>query len=133
MATDATPPFVAVRAPPYAAAAASRTQAVKEIFSPAFSALVRLTCDLLADNVRMPLDTSVRQTRAAARAAAPKRLTRARAASFRKFTETIVFLERDTLRAEIRRPAFEHVWRDYGSTRPEEVEERLRDATVAVV
>ena len=47
--------------------------------------------------------------------------------------ETIVFLERDTLRAEIRRPAFEHVWRDYGSTRPEEVEERLRDATVAVV
>jgi len=47
--------------------------------------------------------------------------------------ETIVFLERDTLRAEVRRPAFEHVWRDYGSTRPEEVEERLRDATVAVV
>jgi glycerate dehydrogenase len=47
--------------------------------------------------------------------------------------ETIVFLERDTLRAEIRRPAFEHVWRDYGSTRPEEVLERLRDATVAVV
>lgn len=47
--------------------------------------------------------------------------------------ETIVFLERDTLRAELRRPAFEHVWRDYGSTRPEEVFERLRDATVAVV
>ena len=47
--------------------------------------------------------------------------------------ETIVFLERDTLRAELRRPAFEHVWRDYGSTRPEEVEERLKDATVAVV
>ena len=47
--------------------------------------------------------------------------------------ETIVFLERDTLRAELRRPAFEHVWRDYGRTRPEEVEERLRDATVAVV
>jgi len=47
--------------------------------------------------------------------------------------ETIVFLERDTLRAELRPPAFEHVWRDYGSTRPEEVEERLKDATVAVV
>ena len=47
--------------------------------------------------------------------------------------ETIVFLERDTLRAEVRRPAFEHVWRDYGTTRPEEIEERLRDATVAVV
>src|SRR5688500_4843549 len=52
---------------------------------------------------------------------------------FRKFMETIVFLERDTLRAELRPPAFEHVWRDYGSTRPEEVEERLKDATVAVV
>jgi glycerate dehydrogenase len=47
--------------------------------------------------------------------------------------ETIVFLERDTLRAELRRPAFEHVWRDYGSTRAWEVEERLKDATVAVV
>ena len=47
--------------------------------------------------------------------------------------ETIVFLERDTLRAELRRPSFGHVWRDYGSTRPEEVVERLRGATVAVV
>jgi glycerate dehydrogenase len=47
--------------------------------------------------------------------------------------ETIVFLERDTLRASLRRPSFEHVWRDYGSTRPEEIEERLKDATVAVV
>lgn len=47
--------------------------------------------------------------------------------------EKIVFLERDTLKAELRRPSFEHVWRDYGSTRPEEVFERLEDATVAVV
>jgi glycerate dehydrogenase len=47
--------------------------------------------------------------------------------------ETIVFLERDTLKAELRRPAFEHVWRDYGKTRPEEVLERLEGATVAVV
>jgi glycerate dehydrogenase len=47
--------------------------------------------------------------------------------------ETIVFLERDTLRAGLRRPAFEHVWRDYGSTLPAQAEERLRDATVAVV
>jgi glycerate dehydrogenase len=46
---------------------------------------------------------------------------------------TIVFLERDTLKAEVRRPSFEHVWRDYGSTRPEEVFERLEGATVAVV
>jgi glycerate dehydrogenase len=47
--------------------------------------------------------------------------------------ETIVFLERDTLRANLRRPSFEHVWRDYGATRPEEVLERLEGATVAVV
>ncbi|HEX8498967.1 MAG TPA: D-2-hydroxyacid dehydrogenase [Pyrinomonadaceae bacterium] len=47
--------------------------------------------------------------------------------------ETVVFLERDTLRADLRRPAFEHVWRDYGSTRPGEAFERLKDATVAVV
>ena len=59
--------------------------------------------------------------------------TRARAPRFRKFMETIVFLERDTLRASLRRPSFEHVWRDYGSTLPGEVFERLEDATVAVV
>jgi glycerate dehydrogenase len=47
--------------------------------------------------------------------------------------ERIVFLERDTLTVEPRRPSFEHTWRDYGSTRPEEVYERLKGATVAVV
>lgn len=47
--------------------------------------------------------------------------------------ETIVFLERNTLRARLRPPAFEHVWRDYLWTRPEEIFERLKDATVAVV
>lgn len=47
--------------------------------------------------------------------------------------ETIVFLERDTLRAELRRPSFAHVWRDFGSTRPEETLERLDGATIAVV
>lgn len=47
--------------------------------------------------------------------------------------ERIVFLERDTLTVEPRRPRFEHTWHDYGSTRPEEVFERLREATVAVV
>src|SRR3954468_22215530 len=60
-------------------------------------------------------------------------LTRARAFLFRKLMETIVFLERDTLKVELRRPSFEHVWRYYGSTRPEEVFERLEGATVAVV
>jgi glycerate dehydrogenase len=33
----------------------------------------------------------------------------------------------------LRPPAFEHRWLDYGATRPEEVLERLRGATVAVV
>src|SRR5919201_1316564 len=47
--------------------------------------------------------------------------------------ETIVFLERDTLRADLRPPAFEHRWLDYGATRPEEVLERLSEASVAVV
>lgn len=45
----------------------------------------------------------------------------------------IVFLERDTLKVELRRPSFEHAWRDYGSTRPEEILERLEGADVAVV
>jgi glycerate dehydrogenase len=47
--------------------------------------------------------------------------------------ETIVFLERDTIRADLRPPSFEHRWLDYGATRPEEILERLRGATVAVV
>lgn len=47
--------------------------------------------------------------------------------------ETIVFLDRDTIHAELRRPSFAHRWVEYGATRPGEVLERLRDATVAVV
>ena len=47
--------------------------------------------------------------------------------------ETIVFLDRDTLSADLRAPSFEHRWTDYGATGEAEVFERLRDATVAVV
>ena len=47
--------------------------------------------------------------------------------------ERIVFLERNTLRAEIRPPAFAHEWRDYGETRPAEILERLKGASIAVV
>ncbi|MDQ1591344.1 MAG: glycerate dehydrogenase [Pyrinomonadaceae bacterium] len=47
--------------------------------------------------------------------------------------ERIVFLDRDTLRAEIRPPAFAHEWREYGQTRPGEVVERLKGASIAVV
>jgi len=46
--------------------------------------------------------------------------------------ETIVFLDRDTLRADLREPSFEHRWIDYGETKPEQVLERLGDATVAI-
>ena len=44
----------------------------------------------------------------------------------------IVFLDHDTLGADVRRPNFEHEWVDYGETGPGEVVERLRGADVAV-
>jgi glycerate dehydrogenase len=47
--------------------------------------------------------------------------------------ERIVFLDRNTLRAEIRPPAFAHEWREYGETHPGEVVERLAGASIAVV
>ncbi|MBA3242121.1 MAG: D-2-hydroxyacid dehydrogenase [Acidobacteria bacterium] len=47
--------------------------------------------------------------------------------------ETIVFLERDTLEAGLRAPSFAHRWVNYGATRAEDVAERLREATIAVV
>lgn len=47
----------------------------------------------------------------------------------------IVFLDRDTIAPdiEIREPKFEHGWTNYPRTYPEQVAERLRDATIAVV
>lgn len=46
----------------------------------------------------------------------------------------IVFLDRDALIADLRRPAFEHDWREYAETASaEETLERLRDATIAIV
>ena len=49
--------------------------------------------------------------------------------------EKIVFLERHTLRAPVRDPSFEHTMRYYddATTRPEELVERLKDATVVIV
>jgi glycerate dehydrogenase len=44
----------------------------------------------------------------------------------------IVFLERDSIRAEVRRPRFEHIWDEYPGTPPERVFERLEQATIAV-
>lgn len=47
--------------------------------------------------------------------------------------ERIVFLDRNTLRADVRPPAFAHEWREYGATRPSEVVERLEEASIAIV
>lgn len=44
----------------------------------------------------------------------------------------IVFLDRDSLIATVRPPAFAHEWQDYPATAPDQVLERLRGATIAV-
>jgi glycerate dehydrogenase len=46
--------------------------------------------------------------------------------------ERIVFLERGTLVAEIRRPRFAHEWREYETMLPELVVERPRGATIPI-
>jgi glycerate dehydrogenase len=46
--------------------------------------------------------------------------------------EKIVFLDRSTVRAEFKKPAFAHEWTDYAMTQPDEVVERLSDATIAI-
>jgi glycerate dehydrogenase len=47
-------------------------------------------------------------------------------------THNIVFLDRDSLPATVRAPAFAHQWRDYAATGAGEVAERLRGATIAI-
>ena len=47
-------------------------------------------------------------------------------------TQNIVFLDRSTLQAQVRRPAFAHTWREYPVTHAAQVEERLRDASIAI-
>lgn len=49
-----------------------------------------------------------------------------------RIAHRIVFLDRDSLLANVRRPAFEHDWQDHDATAPHEVVERLRDATIAI-
>jgi glycerate dehydrogenase len=44
----------------------------------------------------------------------------------------IVFLDRDSLHAQVRRPAFAHAWTEYGATDAAQVRERLRQATIAI-
>ncbi|MDM5180178.1 D-2-hydroxyacid dehydrogenase [Massilia sp. DJPM01] len=45
---------------------------------------------------------------------------------------TIVFLDRDSLKANVRRPAFGHEWREHAASGSGEVLERLRGATIAI-
>jgi glycerate dehydrogenase len=46
--------------------------------------------------------------------------------------EHIVFLDRSTLQASVRRPAFEHTWQEYATTAAAQTVERLQDATIAI-
>jgi glycerate dehydrogenase len=46
--------------------------------------------------------------------------------------EHIVFLDRSTLQARVRRPGFAHTWQEYSVTNANEVTERLRDASIAI-
>ena len=45
----------------------------------------------------------------------------------------IVFLERDSIRGEFRRPDFPHDYAEYPLTRPDELAQRVRDASIVVV
>jgi glycerate dehydrogenase len=44
----------------------------------------------------------------------------------------VVFLDRSTLQANVRRPGFEHTWQEYPVTAASEVVPRLRGATIAI-
>ena len=46
--------------------------------------------------------------------------------------ERIVFLERNTIQAHFRRPAFKHEWIEYPETLRHEVAERVRTATIII-
>jgi len=44
----------------------------------------------------------------------------------------IVFLERESIRATVRRPDFPHIWDEYPLTAPEQVFERVAQATIVI-
>jgi len=45
----------------------------------------------------------------------------------------VVFLDRESVKARVRKPAFDNDYVEHAKTSPEQVVERLRDATVAIV
>lgn len=46
--------------------------------------------------------------------------------------ENIVFLEKNSIHAVVRRPSFPHVWVEYDTTAPDDILARLEDATIAI-
>jgi glycerate dehydrogenase len=46
--------------------------------------------------------------------------------------QRIVFLDRASLLAEVRRPAFAHSWQEYPASEPGELPHKLHDATIAI-
>ena len=47
--------------------------------------------------------------------------------------ERIVYLERESIIADVRRPSFAHEWIEYPKTAPGQVIERLQGASIAIV
>ena len=46
--------------------------------------------------------------------------------------ERIVFLERNTIPGQFRGPNFAHEWIEYSESAPDQVAERVRDATIII-
>ena len=46
--------------------------------------------------------------------------------------ENIVYLEKESIRATVRRPDFAHEWHEYPRTAPEEVFDRIQDASIVI-
>jgi glycerate dehydrogenase len=46
--------------------------------------------------------------------------------------QTVVFLEKDSIHATVRRPSFPHAWVEYEKTAADEIIDRLKDATIAI-
>ncbi|WP_097067382.1 D-2-hydroxyacid dehydrogenase [Nitrosovibrio sp. Nv4] len=45
----------------------------------------------------------------------------------------VVFLERDSLKVEVRRPNFEHTYEEYAQTGPDQIVSHLQRATIAII
>jgi hypothetical protein len=50
----------------------------------------------------------------------------------RNTIQIIVFLERNTFNVPFRKPVFDHEWIEFGETTPDEIVERLDQATIAI-